>query len=89
MSDFVTYEAFGAVGDGVTDDTAAIVAAHAYANEHGLPVKTDPDATYYIGGVFAVTLRGRRSVRCVRASVHPSSGQFPGRGSLPRISRGS
>ena len=50
MSDFVTYEAFGAVGDGVTDDTAAIVAAHAYANEHGLPVKTDPDATYYIGG---------------------------------------
>ena len=29
MNDFVTYEAFGAVGDGVTDDAAAIVAAHA------------------------------------------------------------
>ena len=50
MSEFVTYEAFGAVGDGKTDDMAAIAAAHAYANEHGLPVITKPDATYYIGG---------------------------------------
>ena len=50
MNDFVTYEAFGAVGDGVTDDAAAIAAAHAYANEHHLPVKTKPDAVYYIGG---------------------------------------
>ena len=50
MSEFVTYEAFGAKGDGVTDDIAAIAAAHAYANEHGLPVRTDPKATYYIGG---------------------------------------
>lgn len=49
MSEFVTYEAFGAVGDGKTDDTAAIVAAHTYANEHRLPVKTKADATYYIG----------------------------------------
>ncbi len=49
MSEFVTYEAFGAVGDGKTDDTAAIVAAHTYANEHRLSVKTKADATYYIG----------------------------------------
>lgn len=49
MEEFVTYEAFGAVGDGKTDDQAAIVAAHAYANEHHLPVKTKPDAVYYIG----------------------------------------
>lgn len=49
MNDFVTYEAFGAVGDGKTDDTAAIVRAHEYANAHNLPVKTNPDATYYIG----------------------------------------
>ncbi|MBQ7983953.1 MAG: hypothetical protein IJ302_10295, partial [Clostridia bacterium] len=49
MNEFVTYEAFGAMGDGKTDDMAAIVAAHAYANEHRLPVKTNPDATYYIG----------------------------------------
>jgi len=46
---FVTYEQFGAKGDGVQDDLAAIVAAHAYANEHDLPVRTPADAHYYIG----------------------------------------
>ncbi len=46
---FVTYEAFGAVGDGVTDDLPAICAAHAHANAHKLPVRTKPDATYHLG----------------------------------------
>ncbi|MDH7571838.1 MAG: hypothetical protein QHJ73_19835, partial [Armatimonadota bacterium] len=46
----VNYEAFGAKGDGVTDDMPAICKAHEYANAHGLPVRTKPDATYYIGG---------------------------------------
>ena len=46
---FVTYEAFGAAGDGVTDDLPAIVAAHDYANSHGLPVRSRPDATYHLG----------------------------------------
>ena len=50
MDSYVSYEAFGAVGDGKTDDIAAIAAAHAYANRHGLPVRTRPDAVYYIGG---------------------------------------
>ncbi|MBE2213217.1 MAG: hypothetical protein IAE82_05040 [Opitutaceae bacterium] len=45
----VRYEAFGAVGDGVVDDLPAIVAAHAFANTHGLPVKSQPDATYHLG----------------------------------------
>lgn len=45
----VNYEAFGAVGDGVTDDLPAIVAAHAFANTHGLPVKSKSDATYHLG----------------------------------------
>ena len=45
----VTYEAFGAVGDGITDDLPAIVAAHAHANEHGRPVRSNPEATYHLG----------------------------------------
>ncbi len=45
----VSYEAFGAVGDGLADDLPAIVAAHAFANAHGLSVKTKPDATYHLG----------------------------------------
>ena len=47
---FVTYEEFGAVGDGVTCDIEAIAKAHEYANANGLPVKAKDDATYYISG---------------------------------------
>jgi hypothetical protein len=46
----VRYSAFGARGDGVTDDFAAIVQAHEFANARGLPVRADDGATYYIGG---------------------------------------
>jgi len=45
----VTYEAFGAVGDGVTDDLPAICQAHAYANAQDLPVRSNPEATYHLG----------------------------------------
>jgi hypothetical protein len=48
-NDLVTYETFGATGNGVTDDLPAICEAHAYANAHGLPVRTKPDATYHLG----------------------------------------
>ncbi len=48
--DFVTYEQFGAKGDGVTDDIDAIVAAHADANTKGVKVLAKEGATYYIGG---------------------------------------
>ena len=44
----VYYEDFGAVGDGVTDDFAAIYKAHEYANEHKLPVYGTSGKTYYI-----------------------------------------
>jgi hypothetical protein len=47
---FVRYSEFGAKGDGKTDDMDAIASAHAFANQHGLPVKADAGATYYIGG---------------------------------------
>lgn len=45
----VCYEDFGAKGDGITDDTAAIRATHEYANEHNVNVRTDPNGVYYIG----------------------------------------
>lgn len=46
----VRYSQFGAKGDGKTDDIDAIAEAHAFANQHGLPVKADDGATYYISG---------------------------------------
>lgn len=45
----VHYSDFGAKGDGKTDDIDAIAATHAFANLHGLSVKADDGATYYIG----------------------------------------
>ncbi len=50
FSNYVTYEQFGAVGDGKTDDFEAIVSAHKYANENGLSILANETATYYIGG---------------------------------------
>ena len=46
----VRYRDFGARGDGRADDMDAIAATHAFANLHGLLVKADEGATYYIGG---------------------------------------
>ena len=45
----VFYEDFDAVGDGVTDDSAAIASTHEYANQHGHTVVAKQNATYYIG----------------------------------------
>lgn len=50
FTDYVTYEAFGAVGDGKADDLEAIVKTHNYANENSLSVFANETATYYIGG---------------------------------------
>jgi hypothetical protein len=46
----VRYGDFGARGDGKTDDMDAIAATHAFANQHGLLVRVDEGAEYYIGG---------------------------------------
>ena len=44
----VLYDDFGAVGDGVTNDYAAIYNAHVYANEHNLPVAATAGKVYYL-----------------------------------------
>ncbi len=49
-AEFVSYEKFGAKGDGKHDDQLAIAAAHDFANSADLPVKARDNATYYIGG---------------------------------------
>lgn len=48
---YITYEDFGAVGDGVTDDSEAIRKAHENANACGMPVRGRSDAKYYIGPI--------------------------------------
>ena len=45
----VKYSEFGAVGDGITDDFDAIIAAHNFANQGGQRVEADAGAIYYIG----------------------------------------
>ncbi len=47
---YLSYEQFGAVGDGQHDDIEAIIACHEEANRTGRAVKTKDGATYYIGG---------------------------------------
>lgn len=54
---YVTYSEFGAAGDGVTDDLGAIIRTHDYANEHGLAVRVDEGARYYLGGKGTATIR--------------------------------
>lgn len=46
---YITYEEFGAKGDGQTNDMPAIIQAHEAANEQGIPVKAKSKACYYIG----------------------------------------
>ena len=53
---YLTYEQFGAKGDGVTDDLPAIMATHAAANEKGLPVKATDGKTYYIGNTIGTAI---------------------------------
>ncbi len=50
FSDYVTYEDFGAIGDGKADDFEAVIKTHEYANANGLSVLANETATYYFSG---------------------------------------
>jgi hypothetical protein len=67
----VRYSDFGAKGDGKTDDIEAIAAAHAFANQQGLPVKADEGATYYIGGKNRTAVIRTNTDFC-KAAIQPS-----------------
>ena len=54
--EYLTYEKFGAKGDGVTDDFPAIIATHEAANAQGLPVKATDGKTYYIGNTIGTAV---------------------------------
>ena len=56
MCKFLTYEEFGAKGDGITDDIDAIIACHDEANKTGTPVKARNGARYYIGKSATATV---------------------------------
>ena len=45
---YVTYEDFGAIGDGRANDFAALYNTHLYANENRITVKAGEGALYYI-----------------------------------------
>ena len=47
----VCYDDFGAVGDGMTDDFAALLATHTYANQCGQKVVANPLSTYYVADI--------------------------------------
>ena len=47
----ISYEYFGAKGDGETDDYNAILQTHEYANLHNLKVVADTEKTYYIKSI--------------------------------------
>ncbi len=65
---YISYEEFGAVGDGVTDDIEAIIACHEEANRTSTPVKTLDGATYYIGG--------RKLTATIKTSVDFGTSKF-------------
>jgi len=71
--DYVTYEEFGAKGDGVTDDFAAIYAAHEYANANNLPIVIDDGRTYYI---HDTVIDGEARSAEIRTDVNWGSSEF-------------
>lgn len=71
----VYYEDFGAVGDGKTDDFAAIYKAHEFANECGQLVKAKAFAKYYIHNTYMEELK-RVSPIPIKTNVDWTGAEF-------------
>ena len=52
---FLSLKDFGAVGDGITDDTAAVNAAFAYCNANPNTTLIGPNGTYLVGKLTIIT----------------------------------
>ena len=57
MEKYLTYEQFGAKGDGYTDDFDAIIACHEEANKTGTTVKVKDGASYYLKKIATATIK--------------------------------
>ena len=57
MEKYLTYEQFGAAGDGATDDFDAIIACHEQANKIGATVKASDGARYYIKKIATAVIK--------------------------------
>lgn len=55
QNDYITPEYFGAKGDGVTDDTAALQNSVNYCHEHGLTLKSSNGKVYLISAPITIT----------------------------------
>ncbi len=75
-SDAVTPEAFGAVGDGVTDDTAALTAALATGKPVRLGAKTYGVAGQWVITQPGATLLGVQGVSTLRRIAQSGNGAF-------------
>lgn len=53
LGDEISYDQFGAKGDGTTDDYEKMNATHNFANSHNITVIANPEKTYYVKDITA------------------------------------
>ncbi|MBO5879911.1 MAG: hypothetical protein J6Q68_05110 [Clostridia bacterium] len=75
MPNYVRYEDFGAIGDGIHDDFDAIKAAHEYANANGLDVICNSNGTYRIGNTSIDETEAKPAIK-IQTNVDWSNAKF-------------
>ena len=71
---FLTYEEFGAKGNGKTDDFEAIYKTHVEANQYGQTVVANEKSTYYIHDTH-ILVNGTRSVKTIPIKTNVNWGK--------------